>query len=398
LILSYFALKKLETFVLTNSLSQEQDEVESPESIQDILGQLDFEKDGTYFVFLHDNNLRGNYLLRLSLLSLKEMKPECLKAKKIEKIVNKELRLKSEVCPECTSLKVLHEINLNSFVRELNEQQNEFVAKGRNSTEIETCLCCYEGMEGGRVERLGCGHAFCRECVEDFLRQKLRCGGELKCMQEGCVCVYTAQYVAEFSVGLKELQAKALQKQEVLLSKHKVFCSTVDCDTVLQRPHFSFSSTLLCPVCSRKTCFHCADPVHPQKPCTNEVQTWAQLNRQVANCPRCLTRTEKNAGCNHMLCPQCHFQWCWICRSPFTSTHYDAWNFTGCQNMYIADPALPRYVFINLAFVLLFPILILIWPCYVICYGYCVPQVLPNWLRKSFCCLANFSPNNNERN
>ena len=42
---------------------------------------------------------------------------------------------------------------------------------------------------------------------------------------------------------------------------------------------------------------------------------------------------EKNAGCNHMTCSHCKFQFCWICLSPYTSNHYDYTNLAGCPGM-----------------------------------------------------------------
>jgi hypothetical protein len=50
-------------------------------------------------------------------------------------------------------------------------------------------------------------------------------------------------------------------------------------------------------------------------------------------CPGCGILTEKNGGCNHMTCPQCKQEWCWICGDGIddVGAHFSAGNPKGCR-------------------------------------------------------------------
>ncbi|XP_067674442.1 E3 ubiquitin-protein ligase parkin-like [Haliotis asinina] len=44
-----------------------------------------------------------------------------------------------------------------------------------------------------------------------------------------------------------------------------------------------------------------------------EDQSRTLIDRTTKPCPKCGTRTERNGGCMHMLCPRCGEDWCWVC-------------------------------------------------------------------------------------
>lgn len=49
---------------------------------------------------------------------------------------------------------------------------------------------------------------------------------------------------------------------------------------------------------------------------------WAD-EKKGNKCPNCNSRVEKDAGCQHMICPMCKFEWCWICGLSYRSViHY----------------------------------------------------------------------------
>ena len=31
----------------------------------------------------------------------------------------------------------------------------------------------------------------------------------------------------------------------------------------------------------------------------------------------------KKKGCNNIICPQCHYQWCWLCKGIYNNNHYE---------------------------------------------------------------------------
>jgi len=53
--------------------------------------------------------------------------------------------------------------------------------------------------------------------------------------------------------------------------------------------------------------------------------------KKTQRCPFCRIRIEKTLGCNHMVCAHCKKQFCWLCRSEYTSDHFSS--VTGCPGM-----------------------------------------------------------------
>src|SRR5687767_9477838 len=49
--------------------------------------------------------------------------------------------------------------------------------------------------------------------------------------------------------------------------------------------------------------------------CQNELDTTSWILANIKSCPKCVSRIEKNQGCNHMTCQRYKFKFCWICMS-----------------------------------------------------------------------------------
>lgn len=54
---------------------------------------------------------------------------------------------------------------------------------------------------------------------------------------------------------------------------------------------------------------------------------WDKLGDKTAGtahrCPKCSSPFEKTTGCQHMTCPVCEHEWCWVCGFPYHSfIHY----------------------------------------------------------------------------
>jgi ariadne-1 len=79
--------------------------------------------------------------------------------------------------------------------------------------------------------------------------------------------------------------------------------------------------------CGFRFCFTCNREAHAPASC-EQVKAWAAkckddsetTNWILANtmdCPGCRSAIEKNGGCNHVTCRQCHHEFCWVCRRPW---------------------------------------------------------------------------------
>lgn len=88
-----------------------------------------------------------------------------------------------------------------------------------------------------------------------------------------------------------------------------------------------------CPKCSVDYCLLCGRQwqeattgSHAGKSCAefsstaerDTANTWAGAK----GCPGCGVRIIRSWGCNHMTCTQCGSEWCWICRSSWSPSHY----------------------------------------------------------------------------
>mmetsp|Transcript_16803 Transcript_16803/g.14708 ORF Transcript_16803/g.14708 Transcript_16803/m.14708 type:complete len:178 (+) Transcript_16803:1205-1738(+) len=50
-------------------------------------------------------------------------------------------------------------------------------------------------------------------------------------------------------------------------------------------------------------------------------------------CPKCQSKVEKVSGCNHMTCPICTYEWCWLCGGTYSPGHFEALNPLGCPGL-----------------------------------------------------------------
>lgn len=63
-----------------------------------------------------------------------------------------------------------------------------------------------------------------------------------------------------------------------------------------------------------------------------QYKQWT-IDQDVSLCPNCITRVQKESGCNHMTCMACGYEWCWLCREKYTNWHYSSLNPLGCSNL-----------------------------------------------------------------
>jgi hypothetical protein len=78
--------------------------------------------------------------------------------------------------------------------------------------------------------------------------------------------------------------------------------------------------------CKFAFCYNCKSEWHSDTTC-EEFQKWKEENGDAENrfrewakkntkgCPRCKVLIQKNAGCNHMKCPSCKNEFCWLCNT-----------------------------------------------------------------------------------
>ena len=205
----------------------------------------------------------------------------------------------------------------------------------------DDCDVCMANKKVNMYLSLKCEHKFCRECWENYLKEKINNGNviDIKCMDASCKEILIQGDVRKILVkNEKELYSKYKRflknkiKENSVQGKKYKHCPKENCDEiVLENPKTKFVE------CAKghQFCFECLDKWHENKKCNKNSDTekfykWKN-KKHTKECPNCQYVIEKNGGCNHMTCQHCKYQWCWICGGKYTSSHYSTGPCAGMQ-------------------------------------------------------------------
>eukprot|EP01083_Nonionella_stella_P036438 99433_1 len=292
------------------------------------------------------------------------------------------------------------------------EEINEMIEKAESQLApaptydgpTEECLICFEPKPADYFTKTECGHDhYCKECLTAHYKVKTTDGDVLKvkCIDPKCEREIGEDEILIFLTDdeVREKFRKFKRQKLLMLNENARFCPTVDCDGYMIGSRIS--PKLVCPECSTTICFNCSRLWHGYfTKCTSaqvaapvdendeKFHQW-ELNKRdnVKKCPKCKMRIEKDAGCNHMTCVSCKYEFCWLCKGKYTSRHYSAWNIFGCPGAQFGQPRSKmkmccRSLVIILLMILLSPIIL------VLCILYALITILAHclvcWL--DICC------------
>ncbi|EDR29417.1 ankyrin repeat and ibr domain containing protein, putative [Entamoeba dispar SAW760] len=221
-----------------------------------------------------------------------------------------------------------------------NQSYKSFITEG-------TCPVCYEdGMLVG--ER--CGHKFCLTCWNEYLSMNGTLSySSYKCMQSGCEQHLSLQFVLSHCNQNNIEKFKKMIIQNYLERNHQYQkCCGIDCKRIIHviktgKPHFKVSC-----YCGHEFCFGCGRERHEPASC-KELSEWESLYQEDSEsmrmiesiskpCFHCGLMTERTKGCNHMTCPRCHGEWCWMCRGDWKTHGTKTGGFYKC-NLYETSEA-----------------------------------------------------------
>jgi len=218
------------------------------------------------------------------------------------------------------------------------------------------CSICFDAVDVGSGYVIsGCEHAFCQNCVIDYLNDKIKDASvlEIPCLQQSC---------PEF---LGYCDVKSLVSPQVFL-KYLDFSFLA---ALKDEPNFRWCPNpkgcgnafvwdgdcqhLVCDLCDFQFCFQCQQAWHSgscqeffKEQLENggdeaEFYKWAVINSK--QCPNCGVRIEKSGGCNQICCFNCEWKFCWLCMRKCGPYHFDPYNITGCPGRQFSadkDPTL----------------------------------------------------------
>lgn len=193
------------------------------------------------------------------------------------------------------------------------------------------CLICSDYIRNHELwkYRLICNHYFCGDCWYEYMKEKISKADVLKinCMQKDCPTILKEDFIKRVLGEDRDLKDKynkfSERKRRLESNKNYKICPIPDCDGYAEKKSDK-EKYVKCNY-GHEFCFICYKPPHGNEPCEEvldqDFEHWKK-NVVVKRCPHCKFYTEKNEGCNHMTCPECKFQWCWLCLGKYMDGHY----------------------------------------------------------------------------
>ena len=177
---------------------------------------------------------------------------------------------------------------------------------------IGECSICYENTE--LIPLSCCGHAFCRDCLNDWFTAQFDGFTHLRCPWNGCngkCSWYDIIYTVHDRNRFEDFYLKkALRRM----------------DDFRWCPRCPFGGFVGCKEaeclnCGYSFCAECLGPSHGGQDCanfykeSNESRKWIKENAK--QCPNCKALVYKDGGCSHIRCLRCNYEFCWICLGPY---------------------------------------------------------------------------------
>lgn len=144
----------------------------------------------------------------------------------------------------------------------------------RKTTTFNCGICYEEDMDANDAENpvkmLSCNHTFCSECFKAYYETLIEKDGKsnaLKCPESGCAAKPTKNEIKDIiSANCFDKYKKFKTANDVARDPNLLFCSTVDCETILDARKAQ-NSCCLCGTCGESTCVKCKDGKHQGLTC-----------------------------------------------------------------------------------------------------------------------------------
>lgn len=207
---------------------------------------------------------------------------------------------------------------------------------------LRPCVCCREDFtrESTALQRLPCGHAYCRDCLAVMIDQATT--DESRMPPRCCTQPIPASVIKSvLPRDRQQLFLKAVVQYSTPWPA-RIFCANAACGEFIPPPAKADPKhpfEALCRACRTRVCVMCKRAAHepgqdcPEDPGLDEV---LRIGERAGwrRCHKCRMLVELTAGCTHITC-RCRAQFCYICGA--------AWDpALGCPNLCNGEEELER--------------------------------------------------------
>ena len=247
-------------------------------------------------------------------------------------------------------------INVNNIIIRTNVNNRKEISQSNFETSKEyiaptidkiKCDLCEEYTDIKDIyKHFDCEKSYCISCWLNYFSEKIKNRIlNIKCLTEKCT-----ELEKEFIENIIKKDDKLFDKYNlfkkrisILNNKNYIPCPIPDCEgyaIIKEQKKYKFenSNYMKC-INNHIFCNQCKTIAHGDKDCSenddknkNEDIYFYKLkneDKELKQCPNCHILISRNEGCNHIVCKNCSYQFCWLCLRKYEPNHYEVGSCAG---------------------------------------------------------------------
>ncbi|CAG8574124.1 572_t:CDS:2, partial [Gigaspora rosea] len=213
----------------------------------------------------------------------------------------------------------------NKISKSAKEFIKDYSYKDKVSKTMKKFMEDFVNIESFKNDQCYHERKICRECVGKYIKHELEDNGNVRiaCPEDGCTEILDQKDVKKFA-NEESFRRYERFTLKFALSQIPTFqwCLNPNCESGQDHYQGDKLPIMTCNSCGHKSCVVHGHPVDDDV-CKECIQLLEDEERRIQEeesesyvsrlkqCPNCVSRIEKNEGCDHMTC-RCGHQFCWV--------------------------------------------------------------------------------------